>query len=622
MTPSRAIRGAPRVLGAVLMVLMVLAAPAAFAQKAVLQAVPGPYYAGTPIDLQIVADGFDEEPQPQMDAPGVQQGATLEFVATRPQVSSFMSIVNGQITQRKEVRFAFVYRFTATAPGRYALGPFQVTQDARSAATKAVAFDVVEVPLAQGQSLRMMVGSAAQPRLFVGQRVPVTVEWWTEAGLADSLYNQRLSVPLFMQGNAFQFVEDSREQSRLTLNIETPAGTVEFPATLRQQSEGGKQWMIRAVTRTMIPIAPGTYDLDPATLWVDQATGWRRDFFGSRIPTQVQKRRISADKQTFVVEPLPAAGRPSSFGGAIGEGFTLETSADRTVVQTGDPIKLTLTLRGDGSFESAALPPLAGAGLSPKQLRLPDGEIAGVFDNGVKRFDVTVRILDPNLREIPPIAYSWFNPKTQSYETARSQPIALSVRAAEVVGAGDVVSAAPETPPTEPDKQARGEKARDAGGAPNVFTLTGADLSIETDPASLSNGNSSMLAAPALRVWAYALGVLALLAGVLVRRRSDTDPEIARLRKALDRERARIAGASDAGAVAAALRRMAALQPPPALQRRQTAQQSPAATIDIDSLLGRLDELVFAPGGAASAATEDLRKRALAVADALREQAR
>jgi len=603
--------------------LCAFSAPTAFAQQAVLQAVQGPYYAGTPIDLQIVADGFDEEPQPQIDAPAAAPGTTLEFVAARPQVSSFMSIVNGKISQSKQVRFAFVYRLTASAAGSYTLAPFQVTQGARSAATQTMSLSVTEVPVAQGQRLRLLLGAPGQTRLYVGQRVSVTVEWWTEAGLADSLYNQRMSVPLFTQAKAFQFVEDNHEQSRITLNIETPAGTAEFPADVRQLSEGGKQWVIRSVTRTMIPVAPGTYDLDPPTLWVDQATGWRRDFFGSRTPTQVQKRRVSADKQTFVVEPLPAAGRPPSFGGAIGEGFTLEAAADRTVVQTGDPIKLTLTLRGDGSFESAALPALAGAGLSPKQFRLSEGDVAGVFDNGVKRFEVTVRILDPGLREIPPIAYSWFNPKTQSYETAHSQPVALSVRAAEVVSAGDVVSAAPETNATETRQRSEpdGKTAQPAANAPNVFTLTGADLSIETDLARLDNGNSSLLAAPVLRLWCYAAGILALLAGVLVRRRGEIDPEVTRLRKALDRERAQIAAAKDVGAIAAALRRMTALRPPPPLQRRPAEPASQPATAEIDTLLGRLDELVFAPGGTTSAATEDLRERALAIADAMREEA-
>ncbi len=605
-------------------VLVLLAAPAALAQQAVLQAVPGPYYAGTPIDMQVVVDGFDEDPQPQVEAPGVPQGATLEFTAVQPQVSSFMSIVNGKFTQGKQVRFAFVYRLSAAAPGHYTLGSFQVTQGARTAATQAVSFDVSEVPLAQGQRLRVLVGAPGQTRLYVGQRVSVTVEWWTENGLADNLYNQRMSVPLFSQGKAFQFVEDSHEQSRITLNIETPAGSTEFPASVRQQSQDGRQWAIRSVSRTMIPIAPGTYDLDPPTLWVDQATGWRRDFFGGRVPSQVQKRRISADKQTFVVEPLPASGRPPSFGGAIGEGFTLEAAADRTVLQTGDPVRLTLTLRGDGSFETASLPALAGAGLSPKQFRLPDGEIAGVFDNGAKRFEVTVRILDPALREIPPIAYSWFNPKTQSYETAHSQPIALSVRAAEVVGAGDVVSAAPATKPDETRQPARsaGAPAQTVKDAQTAFTLTGADLSIETDPSRLSDADSSVLAASALSLWAYALGIAALLAGLLARRRARTAPEVMRLRKALDRERAHIAAAGDVVSIAAALRRMAALRPPPAPQRQHAPQAQETPTSDIDSLLGRLDELVFAPGGAASAATEDLRKRALAVADAMREETR
>ena len=622
MTRCR-VRGAGACIAAAL--LVVLAAPAAFAQQAVLQAVPAPYYTGTQIDLQIVADGFDEDPQPQIETPALQQGLTLDFVAVQPQVSTFMSIVNGRVTQGKQVRFAYVYRLTASVAGRYSLPPFRVTQGAKSAATQGASFNVSDVPLAQGQRLRVQVGAPGQEKLYVGQRVAVTVEWWSEAGLADNLYNERMRVPLFTQGGAFQFVEDSHAQSRVTLTIETSAGDAEFPATMRTENKDGKQWLIRSVTRTMIPIAPGTYDLDPPTLWVDQATSFRRDFFGSRVPTQVQKRRITADKQVFVVEPLPSAGRPASFGGAIGEGFTLEAAADRTVVQTGDPIKLTLTLRGEGSFESAALPPLSGAGLSPKQFRIPEGEVTGVFDNGVKRFEVSVRILDPDLREIPPVAYSWFNPATQNYETTHSQPIALSVRAAAVVGAGDVVSAAPGSEPAEEHETTgatKTEPSKSAADIQKVFTLTGADLSIETDASRLAGGNQSLLATPALRLWSYAIGILALLAGLLVYRRSQRDPQLVRLRSALGSERARIVAATDARTIAAALRQMAAMKPPPALQRRGELVGHDSIAADIDLLLGRLDELAFAPDGASSAVGEDLRKRAVAIADAMREEVR
>jgi hypothetical protein len=48
-----------------------------------------------------------------------------------------------------------------------------------------------------------------------------------------------------------------------------------------------------------------------------------------------------------------------------------------------------------------------------------------------KTFTQTLRPTSESVREIPPIAFSWFDPNTGRYETAASKPIALSVSAVE-----------------------------------------------------------------------------------------------------------------------------------------------------------------------------------------------
>jgi len=146
------------------------------------------------------------------------------------------------------------------------------------------------------------------------------------------------------------------------------------------------------------------------------------------------------------VRPLPIAGRPASFVNAIGRGFSIEVDASRTVVSVGDPIELTLRLRGDGPLAGLSLPPLDGPeGLPAQWFGVPGGGVAGRVDAGanVKLFSVTIRVKSDEAREIPPIAFSWFDPEAREYHTTRSQPIALSVESAELVGAGEVVAAEP-----------------------------------------------------------------------------------------------------------------------------------------------------------------------------------
>src|SRR5581483_7257518 len=90
--------------------------------------------------------------------------------------------------------------------------------------------------------------------------------------------------------------------------------------------------------------------------------------------------------------------------------------------------------------ENASLPALsADDGMSPDEFRLPEGDTPGNTADGAKRFHVSVRVTDESVGEIPALAYSWFDPDSEKYQTARSQPIALRVMPAQVVSAGDVV---------------------------------------------------------------------------------------------------------------------------------------------------------------------------------------
>ena len=70
-----------------------LVAQAAQAQKVDLRVERGPHYVGESIDVQVVVEGFDEEPVPTVEAPSL-QGARLEFLGVSPNISSQVTIIN------------------------------------------------------------------------------------------------------------------------------------------------------------------------------------------------------------------------------------------------------------------------------------------------------------------------------------------------------------------------------------------------------------------------------------------------------------------------------------------------------------------------------------------------
>jgi hypothetical protein len=363
-----------------------------------------------------------------------------------------------------------------------------------------------------------------------------------------------------------------------------------------------------------VPLRAGAVRIPAASVVADEATRYRRDLFGGRVATHVRKLRATDRDRALEVSALPSAGRPPSFAGAVGQGFQLDVAADRTVVQVGDPISLTLTLRGAGNLERLGLPPLDAPGLLPKQhFRVPEGDLPGEVEGGAKRFTAVVRVLDERQQEIPALEYAWFDPEAERYETTRSRPIALSVRPAEIIGAEDVLS---EPLPAPEDDREVAEAPEPPVPASGGFSTTGADLAIERDVTLLVRDARTSWGGRGLPAGIYAGSVLAVLAA-LVERRRRLEPEARARRKRADDQLDAIRAAASAPAAEAAAHIARAL-------RALAAQHPDAHGRELDELLAACDAQAYAPAELRDDGPLDprLHQRALALAERLRERAR
>jgi hypothetical protein len=580
---------------------MLLASPwLATAQRVQLQAPQGTLYVGTPVELRLTAEDFEEEPQPEASV-AVPEKGRLELVGVSPQVSTSVTIINGQVTQSKEVRFVYRYRYLPTEPGTVELGPFVVTQGSLSRATQAIRLNVGEVPLSDRLRVRLKLPEEAR---FVGEHVPVTLEFWLDSDLQANLHSYSLRAPVFELGESFQVLDEPASESEVEVNIETASGGIRLSGSVSQAVANGQRFVVVSVTRTLVPLRAGRYELEPATLIVNELTQWQRGLFTGRRGTR--KLRATDRSRVLDVKPVPREGMPPSFAGAVGRGYTLEVSADRTIVQVGDPITLQLTLRGEGNLESAGLPGLNAEGLlPPSEFRVPEGDLTGRYEEGEKRFTAVVRVLDERVREIPAMSYSWFDAQQGAYQTTRSRPIALSVRPAEVVAAEDVFSA-------EAKEQEEPEEVEERGA--ESFTLTGADLAIERDASILLRDRRRGPKGPWMPVALYAGTSLLVLAALFDRRRRDVDPALLRRRKLLEGERARLRGAAKLPGDRAVVEIAQSL-------RRMLAEVPEARSVGLDAFLAECDARSYAPADQRRTAQLDpeFHARALALADEIVE---
>jgi hypothetical protein len=313
------------------------------------------------------------------------------------------------------------------------------------------------------------------------------------------------------------------------------------------------------------------------------------------------------------VKQIPGDRTPESFAGAVGSGFSLAVSADRTVVKVGEPIALHFELRGDGNLETAALPRLDAKGLlPPASFRVADGEISGHLQDGVKRFTAMVRVLDPAINEIPALEYSWFDPTTEQFQSVKSRPIALSVGDAQIIGAADVQSG-----DQARDGSASGSEERPArvatGRGPLV--LTGADLAIERDADLLLRRASDRARNTVTIAGLYVMSGLFLLFAQIDRRRRNVDPTVVARRRLVEGELRRIREASDLPASESAAEIARAL-------RALLAETPGVRRPEIDALIGECDARSYAPAAKQDHSPIDVafHQRALEFAQNLAEE--
>jgi hypothetical protein len=390
--------------------------------------------------------------------------------------------------------------------------------------------------------------------------------------------------------------------------VPTAAGPLQLRAQVREERADGRAWLVVTLPFLMMPLKPGRYDLGSASFTVDEGINFTRDLFGGRRALGSRKLRAVDQERMLDVLAVPSEGRPASFAGAVGRGFSLEVTADRSVVRAGDPIALKLTLRGDAPLASAALPRLDVDGMLPaRDFAVAADPPSGELRDGTKVFSAVIRVKRPEVREIPELAYSFFDPTTERFEVARSRPIALSVGAAQIVGPSQVVRS--ETPGSTPSPA-----PAPSGEGGRGFALDGADLSVVREPeALLATPGQGFGGWIAWLLYLCGVGIVAV-AWVDHRRRNADPEEVARLRsrgELVARARA-AAGREDRDALrelAQCVRALHALYPG-------------RMTTGVEAFLLACDAELFAPPrpGAPGSAPE-LRQRGLVLAESLAAEA-
>lgn len=175
-------------------------------------------------------------------------------------------------------------------------------------------------------------------------------------------------------------------------------------------------------------------------------------FFGSQgMPgfAEPQQIKITTADKKITVKPLPTAGRPADFGGAVGD-FSISASATPDKADAGDPVTLKVAVSGRGNFDAMMPPNLEnsdGWRTYPPTDKFQKGDSVGY--GGTKTYEVPM-VAERAQTQTPVAVLSYFDPGKEKYFTIKTQPVPVNAAGATPAQGTSVASAISPGPSATP----------------------------------------------------------------------------------------------------------------------------------------------------------------------------
>ncbi len=365
-----------------------------------------------------------------------------------PEVEGLRFYQRGQSTQMNLINGAYsasvstLFHVEAFREGDFTIPAIKVVTGEGTVMTRPITFTVTAPQAATVQpqtsggssSARLRSGESdkvaflrvlpVKEKSYNGEIVPVQIKVY----FRDTIKANLNSLPQ-LQGDGFvlQQLEREPEQTRELVN-DSRYNVLSWQSALSGIKEGVHQLSVDIAATLLLP---------------EQRTspfGGHDPFFNNFFSSYSEKEvTIASPPLSLTVLPLPLDGRPEGFSGAIGD-FNLDVTASPLTVSPGDPITLTMTLSGQGNFDRVQVPKLATEEgwktYTPSSEFLKDGGPG----HGKKIFEQALVAKDQNLRQIPAIRFSYFDPLSTTYKTLIADPVPLNIQERETEEAPSVAA--------------------------------------------------------------------------------------------------------------------------------------------------------------------------------------
>jgi hypothetical protein len=378
--------------------------------------------------------------------------------------NSSYTVINGQVRQTEEFGYVARYLLRPRRAGTLEMPPLTMVHEGQTYRSNPVTLRVQRPP---EQDFLLVEVHPNKPSYVLGETVTLTLDlsirkltangsildadpffreqpphlqipWFDSLGDWKSTDLRTFAQPFLGQQRPGFYVNDYRREGMFQSSL-LP---FTFPrrSTNRTAPSGTFEYFTYQLQKQFRPIYAGAQAIPPVLV---KAT----------LPTQVDARGRALRTEKFVtssapltvdIRPVPSAGQPASFSGAIGR-FHLDVDANPKILRVGDPLSLTLTLRGEGLLDTVHPPALEQQSKLAQDFKVQADPPAVKTDSDAKTFTYTLRPRRAGSREVPPIEVAYFDPDTQRFQVLHSAPVPLRVDAASTLEVAEVIDTSGES---------------------------------------------------------------------------------------------------------------------------------------------------------------------------------
>ena len=372
------------------------------------------------------------------DAPALPEIPNLQITYVGP--SSQFSFINGQVSSTVTHNFMV----TARKEGEFTIPALVADVGGQKLTTQPLKLKVLkpgappQEAINSGTELAFLKLVVPKKEVYVGESFSVQLQFYLNSRVQGIEQSQQTAFP----ADGFNVIKMTEERGQR-----------------RQVQIGNAVYTMIPMDVALKAIKAGSFTLGPVTysmvLALPSANRQRDIFDPLGMMSRVEQKQVSLASEAQPIQSLtlPRENVPTNFNGAVGS-YTLTLSAGPTNLAVGDPITVRVQISGRGSLDAITLPEQpawAEFKSYPPTTKVETTDPLGL--EGSKTFEQLLVPQNGDIKELPPLMFSYFDPELKAYRTLKHPAFPLVIRPNASASGPTVLASTRSTQENQPPAQ-------------------------------------------------------------------------------------------------------------------------------------------------------------------------